>query len=58
MPKIIRNHSSKIRKHNLAAALLMGIFYPIAKVIGIIIDNRHPHHGEKEADQYYMTETE
>ncbi|MHA1453718.1 MAG: glycoside hydrolase family 2 TIM barrel-domain containing protein, partial [Promethearchaeota archaeon] len=56
MPNIIRKHSPKIRNHNLFAAIFLGIIYPIARVIGVIIDIIHPKMGVKDADEYYVTE--
>ncbi len=56
IPKIIRKHSPKIRNHNLLAAIFLGIIYPIARVIGVVIDIIHPQLGEKAADEYYVTE--
>jgi beta-glucuronidase len=58
MPKIIRKHSQKIRNHNIFAAIFLGIIFPIARVVGVLIDIIHPQLGVKDADEYYMTETE
>ncbi len=58
MPKIIRKHASKIRNHNLIAAIFLGIIYPFARLVGVLVDIIHPSMGEKDADEFYVTETE
>jgi hypothetical protein len=58
LPKIIRNHSSNIRNHNPLAAIFLGIVYPIARVIGVLIDIIHPQIGVKDADKYYVVAPE
>jgi beta-galactosidase/beta-glucuronidase len=58
MPKIIRNHEPKIRNHNLVAAIFLGIIYPIAKLVGLLISVFQPQYGVKEADEFYMIEPE
>jgi beta-galactosidase/beta-glucuronidase len=58
LPKIIRKHNPNIRNHNLFAAMFLGIIYPIAKLVGLLISFFQPQHGVKEADEFYMIETE
>jgi len=58
MPKIIRGYSTRIRNHNIVAALFLGIIFSAARFVGILIDIIHPQHGVKDADNYYVTAPE
>ncbi|MBN2154815.1 MAG: hypothetical protein JW776_02065 [Candidatus Lokiarchaeota archaeon] len=58
MPKIIRTHFPIIRNHNLIAAIFLGIIYPVARLVGVIVDILHPQLSVKDADNYYVTAPE